>query len=150
MGRIAGCHGEMGDHGMDAHCNNSSLHHSSRSNLHPEDHPKMKGMGLATTRAGCRRNSKMLAVSSGLVGQPTGDRLPWDQESSSGKPLQGPSARPKDEGVPAGCVSGRIAGRHGEQGASSGLPGDRTGATYFGHQVAEFSDAVRRPTAARL
>eukprot|EP00405_Crypthecodinium_cohnii_P017296 CAMPEP_0206444944 /NCGR_PEP_ID=MMETSP0324_2-20121206/15202_1 /ASSEMBLY_ACC=CAM_ASM_000836 /TAXON_ID=2866 /ORGANISM="Crypthecodinium cohnii, Strain Seligo" /LENGTH=515 /DNA_ID=CAMNT_0053913041 /DNA_START=70 /DNA_END=1617 /DNA_ORIENTATION=- len=188
MGRIAGRHGEMGDHGIDAHCNNSSLHHSSRSNLHPEGHPKMKDMGLATTRAGYRRNSKMMAASSGLVGQAAGSRLPWDQESSSGSVLRGsqsahvlPSARPKDEGVPAGCVSGRIAGRHGEQGdyavdahavgsslhksarsnldprdhgkltrhnprasvlagsqpalgASSGLPGDRTGATYFGHE----------------
>jgi len=79
--RIAGKHGEMGDHGIDAYSHNSPLHKSARSNLDPRGHEKLAG--CQNPRACIDRAGKpqRAAACSGLPGQAAGSSYPGHEES---------------------------------------------------------------------
>lgn len=106
----------MGDHGIDAYAVGHPLIKCARNNLDPRGHHKITELGLHTVRGHHRRDSKNLGVSSGLIGEKAGAMMTGCTEASAYGGFVGsrsvPSFSPNDEGIPAGCVSGRQAGRH--------------------------------------
>lgn len=129
--RTAGVKGGMGDHGIDAYSHMSPLHKSSRSNLDPRGHGKLDAR--SNPRASIMRGQKpKLGASSGLIGQPAGSVLPWDRDdyvwptprslassralSATMTPRKALPRTPAEDGIPAGCVSGRSAGVKGGMG----------------------------------
>mmetsp|Transcript_25040 Transcript_25040/g.54489 ORF Transcript_25040/g.54489 Transcript_25040/m.54489 type:complete len:411 (-) Transcript_25040:198-1430(-) len=120
--RVAGRAGEMGDHGIDAYAVGSSLLKCSRNGVDPRAHQKLASTGLMNTKGNPPRDPMHLPVSSGLIGQPAGSRLPYDTGSESARSVrssrsEGSLQKPAtlaEAGVAAGVHSYRMAGDRGE------------------------------------
>lgn len=123
---VARCVGEMGDHGIDAMAVKSPLHKSARSNLDPRDHHKMTRHNPRASIGGGSRRDASFGASSGMIGMKAGEvNYEPDYTLNSSRSAGALPRNAHEEGIPAGCVSGRVAGRSvGTFGRSAGEMGD--------------------------
>lgn len=115
-GRVGGRAGEMGDYGIDAYAMSSPLHKSARNNVDPRHHHKMDRHNPRASVMGGRE--RPLGATAGLPGQRNGGNAGSDagQSVTSSRSMGALPRTLADEGIPAGCVSSRVAGRGGEMG----------------------------------